>query len=863
MGESILEDVELYKLLVKKKSPYVNNVTRIAEFAKDKLALIIKVFESYTDHGIEHSKKVMKYMHKLVKNEDLLSPEEIVIMIYAALFHDIGMALEDQELENLDKGMPINDGEKGYDFEKVKRLYKNDEIIARAQIVREHHGKRSANIIKSCINAGTIKGIDMAEAFSFTFGKYHTPFADYLALICESHEQSISWIETNINTQLNLHDNIVINGQYIACLLRLADLLDLDCDRAPQYYEWIRTVKPDSKPFFYINQMVSPDDKVFPCNEQACMSSCPNFLRCGKSKLEIRISGDYPHDNELTQQKKDEIYSKCLEYFTYVEHEIQDVLELSRKWKDRSINLRTKVSLNINKPDKLAIDVPQKLEVEYAVVRNLFLGENLYKDKKIGLRELLQNAYDACMELREIYTKNDDLYKLAHEYNPIIRIIINRSENQFIIQDNGVGMSLSTMTNCFLHVGKSTYESNKYRYTNFHRNHIGHFGIGFFAAYMLSDHVEITTTYHKDHETIIARFAKQLEHVIIVKKEPSSYIEPGTSIILALDKVMSVFGNIDNIKSYITENFIQAKIAISIDIISKSRVSKKNISLRSIGEINIIKDANIEKLDLSEYFNDVEIIAHLSGDEGYQTEVQSIREERNFMYDGTRFKEVEFDDVEKYIVSSKNQICFYKIVQAKCNLFVPEIYWKDNRAPFGFEGYTRNVNISTPGMSIYNGYSFAQFMKDHNIEFKIPGRGSIQKLNVFINDNELCFYELDKEFKKNALTLQINQACGEADKVDVVFIRNVLVPDFHIKIPVLPYDINVVNINCNIFTDNVFPTIDRQDVPLSVKKAFSYAVGKAIILAYLKRIDNPKEKRKIQKFSEKFYADTNIFLKES
>ena len=118
------------------------------------------------------------------------------------------------------------------------------------------------------------------------------------------------------------------------------------------------------------------------------------------------------------------------------------------------------------------------------------MGENLYSDKTVVIRELLQNSIDACLLKKELSAKKSE------KYTPEIRIIID--SNKISICDNGIGMSKKIIENYFLCIGKSYYTSEAFKNTSASFNPISHYGIGFLSCFLLTDAIKVHTVPFED-----------------------------------------------------------------------------------------------------------------------------------------------------------------------------------------------------------------------------------------------------------------------------------------------------------------------------------------------------------------------------
>ncbi|MGD8888618.1 MAG: ATP-binding protein [Desulfobacterales bacterium] len=128
-----------------------------------------------------------------------------------------------------------------------------------------------------------------------------------------------------------------------------------------------------------------------------------------------------------------------------------------------------------------------KFAVDSSAGLQLFMGNRLYSDKRVFLRELIQNAVDACN-----YRKLVD-----NHYSPAIAIEFNNDISTIKVRDNGIGMTQQWIEKYFLAIGISFYQSDEIR--NVNRNpridfgFISQFGIGFLSSFQVADKIIIKT----------------------------------------------------------------------------------------------------------------------------------------------------------------------------------------------------------------------------------------------------------------------------------------------------------------------------------------------------------------------------------
>lgn len=132
-------------------------------------------------------------------------------------------------------------------------------------------------------------------------------------------------------------------------------------------------------------------------------------------------------------------------------------------------------------------------------VENIFplIKKFLYSDHEIFLRELISNATDATLKLKHLTS----IGEASVEYgNPIIEVKINKKGKKLHIIDQGVGMTADEVEKYINQIAFSGAEEflDKYKDAGKDAGIIGHFGLGFYSAFMVADKVEIITKSYKD-----------------------------------------------------------------------------------------------------------------------------------------------------------------------------------------------------------------------------------------------------------------------------------------------------------------------------------------------------------------------------
>ena len=134
---------------------------------------------------------------------------------------------------------------------------------------------------------------------------------------------------------------------------------------------------------------------------------------------------------------------------------------------------------------------------------NLFpiIKKWLYSDHDIFYRELISNGCDAITKLKKLDMMGE--YTLPADYKPQIQIIVNPEEKTLKFIDNGLGMTAEEVDEYINQIAFSgaTDFIEKYKDKANDDQIIGHFGLGFYSAFMVADQVTIDTLSYKEGAT--------------------------------------------------------------------------------------------------------------------------------------------------------------------------------------------------------------------------------------------------------------------------------------------------------------------------------------------------------------------------
>ena len=122
----------------------------------------------------------------------------------------------------------------------------------------------------------------------------------------------------------------------------------------------------------------------------------------------------------------------------------------------------------------------------------------MYSDHDIFVRELVSNGCDAITKLKKLDGMGE--YTLPDDYKAAIQVIVNPDEKTLKFIDNGIGMTADEVEEYITQIAFSgaTEFLEKYKDKTNSDQMIGHFGLGFYSAFMVADEVHIDSLSYKE-----------------------------------------------------------------------------------------------------------------------------------------------------------------------------------------------------------------------------------------------------------------------------------------------------------------------------------------------------------------------------
>lgn len=166
----------------------------------------------------------------------------------------------------------------------------------------------------------------------------------------------------------------------------------------------------------------------------------------------------------------------------------------------------------------------------------------LYSDHEIFLRELVSNAVDASQKLKTLAERGEFKGETA---NLAVNVSVDESAGTITISDRGIGMTAEEIDKYINQIAFSGVNDFLEKYKDNANNIIGHFGLGFYSAFMVAKKVDIITRSYKEGEQAVKWSCDGSPEFTIDTAEKE---ERGTDIILHID---------DDCKEFLDKNKIE------------------------------------------------------------------------------------------------------------------------------------------------------------------------------------------------------------------------------------------------------------------------------------------------------------------
>ncbi len=477
-----VDEAEEVRTLLKAMMPDIQAVLYAAQTAPT----------DFTLHDAQHAFRVSLRMAEVVPADvlNLLSCYEIALLLFSAYLHDIGMTpdqkliqrhltflltgdphdLSEPELDEfrdwLDlqgKGLPSGK----WDAESLK-----DAHLLLTRYCRERHADWSVDwIARHLLNQ--------------RMGSY-TQWLSDLSILCRSHNEGYDrLIQDDFDPRPVGRHGYIVNLRFLACVLRVADVLEFDPERTAPVVFQHRAISPGSVIYWHKDHDIS----LLIENDRIGLSARPSTARIHHAIL--GMATDIECELAIVRRLADEKKLSAARFQSG---------DLYHRW-DITPNLRLDIS-----PYQGAYEyIDGAFRPDTQRLLDLLSGVELYGDVMAAVRELLQNAFYAVREqiaYERLLRPDPAAARWSVDLGNLHQISVDLSQDGddlwLICRDDGVGMSKAIIVDNLLVSGKAERPDllrleRKCKSAGFSVGRTAQFGIGALSYFMIADLVRIRT----------------------------------------------------------------------------------------------------------------------------------------------------------------------------------------------------------------------------------------------------------------------------------------------------------------------------------------------------------------------------------
>lgn len=499
-GKERKEDCDLLKVEYEK---FRNNAKLLA-------GEIAGILPDYTVHDITHIDALWEMADIFLPADYPLSPAECFVLGGAFILHDLGMAMAayPEGIQGIRKETIWRDTvanlckqkNLSYDFAQPDSIDREVDKIATEKTLRLLHAQKAGEL-------ATISWKDSQgrEIYLIDNERLRSAYGTIIGHIAQSHwwycEELPEAFPNRLGAASCFSETWTVDPLRLACIVRIADAMNIDDRRAPALLKAIRNVDNLSKlhwvfqeklfqPRIENNRVVYTSKSPFGLQEIDAWWLCYDMLKTIDSELK--------HVDALLLEHNREAFGVIGVYGVESPDQLQKTVRVEG-WKPIDTCIR------VNNVAKLV---------------NTLGGMQLYGDHlHVPLRELIQNAADAIRARRYLDEESDD-------YGDIYLSWGEEDGQEFVqVEDNGVGMSQNVMVNVLLDFGQSFWGTDQMHkeFPGLEQKPFqaaGKFGIGFYSVFMWGEKVNvISNRYDKARDnTTVLEFVNGVESRPILRK---------------------------------------------------------------------------------------------------------------------------------------------------------------------------------------------------------------------------------------------------------------------------------------------------------------------------------------------------------
>jgi molecular chaperone HtpG len=220
----------------------------------------------------------------------------------------------------------------------------------------------------------------------------------------------------------------------------------------------------------------------------------------------------------------------------------------------------------------------------------------LYSDHEIFLRELVSNAVDASQKLKTLSSLGEAKGELGELR---IDVTLNKKEGTITIADKGIGMTAEEVDKYLNQVAFSSAEEFLQKYKD--ANIIGHFGLGFYSAFMVANKVEVFTQSYKDAPTVYWSCEGNPEYELYETDKQ----ERGTKIVLHVNEDSKEFLEEARLEGILNRFCKFLPVPIYFNVAGEEKKDEENKPINNTNPIWIKKPSELSKEDYENFYREL------------------------------------------------------------------------------------------------------------------------------------------------------------------------------------------------------------------------------------------------------------------
>ncbi|HHP7875943.1 ATP-binding protein [Acinetobacter baumannii] len=602
------------------------------ELISKALQNINTIFPHYSRHDASHSKQIIVNIERMLGDKiKYLSATDTWLILESAYNHDIGMVITQKQIEDMNSkefeefviSLKEDEGNELHSF--ANRWLKEKAVLPKnakahsffhnyiqllAEWYRRKHPQNSANIVRNPLQE---IGMDSPRNELLPSRLFRV-----VADICKAHGDNFDDVMKLPHAEAGMASEDC-HPRYVACLIRMGDLLDVD------------------------------DNRFCPVMLNMCGSNIPHLSHIHNEKHQsirhLRIDSERIEVDSVCPNP--DAYEVTHDWFSWLQQEYHNQTQswdkiVPNKELGRLPTLTTP-RVDIEEP-YLILEKGKKpnFKINHDAVLGILRSTGLYTSKVDSIREILQNGVDATLQriwsedsriVDEAKSPLDESIQSLYKQYPIEVKFQQKKDDIWTLEitDHGIGIDFDTLK-FMLEVGGSRKNKSKIKTIKAMPKWFrpsGMFGIGLQSAYLLNDKFKIITKSIYTKETLKINFNKQKENIVIKKVNKNILTDFGTKFIIDI--------RIKNFPQRISLGWGESEIKRKLN---EYDFTKSGSNLKDYEILNI-------KSSISDFFYESPIgsnlFAQIKKDDNYYFDKKT-----NILISGVCFKDIHSGSFETY-----------------------------------------------------------------------------------------------------------------------------------------------------------------------------------------------------------------------